>query len=48
MTSEIATAAAEAEEEAANEPGGAATRPGGVSEALERAAVHNCEHERAS
>ncbi|TVU45049.1 hypothetical protein EJB05_04519, partial [Eragrostis curvula] len=44
VTSQVAAAEAEA---AANEPG-AATRPRGVSEALNQAARHNCEHVRAS
>nr|AWJ68109.1 late embryogenesis abundant [Cleistogenes songorica] len=45
VTSEVASTAAEAE--ATNDSGGV-TRPGGVSQALKHAAMHNCEHECAS
>ncbi|KAK3146097.1 hypothetical protein QOZ80_3BG0261580 [Eleusine coracana subsp. coracana] len=46
VTSEVASTAAEAE--AAARDTGAGTRPGGVSQALQHAAMHNCEHETAS
>ncbi|KAL6894057.1 hypothetical protein ACP4OV_008155 [Aristida adscensionis] len=47
VTSEVAATATAAEEAAAGEAG-AAPRPRGVSAALTRAAMHNCDHWRAS
>ncbi|KAL6636904.1 hypothetical protein ACP70R_024476 [Stipagrostis hirtigluma subsp. patula] len=48
VTSEVAATVTAAEEEAAGDTAGEATRPHGVSVALKRAAIHNCDHWSAS